>query len=77
MERLRLIPGFQDMLSFGLFEALLERRSRRFFMGAEIPDGVLAYKSQHEPVPLSDLEKFLVVTACGGNTSWHHDDLSC
>jgi len=29
-------PGFQDMLSFGLVEGLLGRRSRRFFMGAEI-----------------------------------------
>ena len=72
MERLRLVPGFQDMLSFGLLEALLGRRSRRFFMGAEIPDGVFAHKSRHEPVPLSDLERFLVVAACGGNTSWHH-----
>jgi hypothetical protein len=33
-------PGFQDLFSFGFIEALLGRRSRRFFMGAEIPDGV-------------------------------------
>jgi hypothetical protein len=65
-------PGFEDMLSFPFIEALLGRRSRRFFMGAEIPDGVFTYKSRHEPVPLSELEKLLVVTACGGNTSWHH-----
>ncbi len=60
------------MRSFGLVEALLGRRSRRFFLGAEIPDGVFAYKSKHTPVPLSELEKLLVVLACGGNTSWHH-----
>jgi hypothetical protein len=65
-------PGFQDMLELGLVEALLGRRSRRFFLGAEIPDGVLAYKSRHDPVPLSELEKLLVVTACGGNTGWHN-----
>ncbi len=65
-------PGYQDMMSFGLVEALLGRRSRRFFMGAEIPDGVFAYKSKYEPLPLSDMEKYLVVAACGGNTSWHH-----
>ena len=65
-------PGFQDMLEFGFIEALTGRRARRFFMGAEIPDGVLAYKSRHDPVPLSELEKLLVVTACGGNTGWHH-----
>jgi hypothetical protein len=65
-------PGFKDMMAFGLVEALLGRRSRRFFMGAEIPDGVFAYKSRSEPVALSDLEKSLVVAACSGNTSWHH-----
>jgi hypothetical protein len=64
--------GLQDLLSFPLMEALLGRRSRRFFMGAEIPDGVFAYKSAHKALPLTDLEKWLVVSACGGNTSWHH-----
>jgi hypothetical protein len=64
--------GFQDMLEFGLIEGLIGRRARRFFIGAEIPDGVLAYKSRHCPVPLSELEKLLVITACGGNTGWHH-----
>jgi len=72
MKKTTILPGIQDMLSFGLVEALLGRRSRRFFMGAEIPDGVFAYKSRYDPVPLSDLEKFLVVAACSGNTSWHH-----
>jgi hypothetical protein len=65
-------PGFQEIQSFGLIESLLGRRSRRFFRGAEIPDGVFKYKSKHERFPLSDLEKMLVVSACGGNTSWHH-----
>lgn len=72
MKKFPLPPGFQDMLGFGLVEALLGRRSRRFFLGAEIPDGVLAYKSKHPPIPLSELEKLLVVLACGGNTAWHH-----
>jgi hypothetical protein len=66
------LPGFQDMLSFGFIESLLGRRSRRFFLGAEITDGVFAFKSKHEPVPLSEFEKLLVVAACGGNTSWHN-----
>jgi hypothetical protein len=64
-------PGLQSLMQFGFMDSLLGRRSRRFFMGAEIPDGVLAYKSRHEPFPLSELEKLLVVAACGGNTSWH------
>lgn len=72
MEKLTEPPGFQDMLEFGLIDALLGRRSRRFFLGADIPDGVFAYKSCHSPVPLSELEKLLIVAACAGNTGWHH-----
>ena len=64
-------PGFQDMQTFGLIDALLGRRSRRFSMGAELPDGVFAHRSRSAPTPLSELEKYLVVAACGGNTSWH------
>ena len=72
MKKLQVPPGFQDMAAFSLLEALMGRRSRRFFLGAEIPDGVFAYASKHPPMPLSELEKLLVVMACGGNTSWHH-----
>lgn len=64
--------GLRTALEFPLVAALLGRRSRRFFRGAEIPDGVFAYQSQHQPLPLSELEKLLVVTACAGNTGWHH-----
>jgi hypothetical protein len=65
-------PGFNDLREFGLIDALLGRRSRRFFMGAEIPDGVFAFKSKKKLMPLSEFEKLLVVAACGGNTAWHH-----
>ena len=64
--------GFRELSGFGLVEALLGRRSRRFFMGAKIPDGVFAYESKHDPFPLSELEKMLVVSACGSNTGWHN-----
>jgi hypothetical protein len=72
MKNITIPQGLQEMFSFPLIEALLGRRSRRFFMGAEIPDGVFAYKSAHKELPLTDLEKLLVVSACAGNTSWHH-----
>ena len=72
MEEHSFPPGYQDMLSFGFIEALLGRRSRRFFLGAAIPDGVFACTSHHNPVPLTDLEKMLIVSACGGNTTWHN-----
>jgi hypothetical protein len=72
VKELETSAGFEAMMKFGLVEALLGRRSRRFFMGAEIPDGVFAYTSRHKSIPLTDLEKMLVVSACGGNTSWHN-----
>jgi hypothetical protein len=65
-------PGFEDALSFPLIEALFGRRSRRFSLGASIPDGPLAYTSRREPLPLSELEQLLVLTATAGNTGWHY-----
>ncbi|MGH8015896.1 MAG: hypothetical protein ACREBV_06870, partial [Candidatus Zixiibacteriota bacterium] len=64
--------GLEEAIHFPLLEAIYGRRSRRFFMGAEIPDGVMAYKSEHQPFPLSELEQTMVLTAMAGNTGWHH-----
>jgi hypothetical protein len=61
-----------DLATFPLVEALFGRRSRRFALGDEIPDGPLAYRSRHEPVPLTDLERMLVLSAMGGTTGWHY-----
>jgi hypothetical protein len=64
--------ALQALAAFPLVEALYGRRSRRFARGAEIPDGPLAYKSEHEPLPLTDLERLLVLSAMGGTTGWHY-----
>jgi hypothetical protein len=64
--------ALQDLLRFPLVDALFGRRSRRFFLGANIPDGPLSYRSRHEPVPLSETERLLILTAVGGNTGWHN-----
>jgi hypothetical protein len=60
-----------DLLKFPLIEAMAGRRSRRFCMGAEIPDGVLAFKSKQKPMPLSEIEQLLVLSYMGGVTGWH------
>jgi len=65
-------PGFADLLDFPLVAALLGRRSRRFGLGMQIPDGPFAHKSGHAPKPLSEIETMLVVGACGANTGWHN-----
>lgn len=72
MESMSVPPGFQTMASFSLLDAIINRRSRRFFMGAEIPDGVFAYRSKYDTAPLSELEQLLVVATCGSNTNWHN-----
>lgn len=64
--------GFIDATAFPLFEAIFGRRSRRFFRGAQIPDGIFAYKSKQPLLPLSELEKKLLLAACATNTSWHY-----
>jgi hypothetical protein len=61
-----------DLATFPLVEALFGRRSRRFALGDEIPDGPLAHRSRHDPVPLTELERMLVLSAMGGTTGWHY-----
>lgn len=62
--------GLVDAVNFPLIEAIHGRRSRRFARGAAIPDGPLAYTSEHPPQPLSELEQMLLLTTVAGNTGW-------
>ncbi len=66
------LPGLQSALTFPLMEALLGRRSRRFALGSSLPDGPLAYSSTEAPLPLSEIEQLLLLTAMTGNTGWHY-----
>jgi len=45
------LEALRELAAFPLVEALYGRRSRRFAVGAEIPDGPLAFRSRHEPLP--------------------------
>lgn len=72
MESESLPPGFHEALEFPLIAALTGRRSRRFSLGAAIPDGELAFTSRQAPVPLTELERMMVLTAAAGNTGWHY-----
>lgn len=64
--------ALRDLATFPLLAAIHGRRSRRFALGDTIPDGPLAYASRHEPVPLSDLERLVVLTSMAGSTGWHY-----
>ncbi|HEY9385525.1 MAG TPA: hypothetical protein VIP70_00665, partial [Nitrososphaeraceae archaeon] len=67
----KLTETLNDLLKFPLMDAIAGRRSRRFCMGAEIPDGVLAFKSKHKAMPLSEIEQLLILSTMGGATGWH------
>ncbi|MHA6668513.1 hypothetical protein ACX3O0_06540 [Homoserinimonas sp. A447] len=59
-----------DFTEFPLIDAIAGRRSRRFGLGMELPNGPLAFRSQAEPVPLSELERSILVAAGTGVTGW-------
>ena len=59
-----------DLLRFPLIDAIVGRRSRRFGLGMAIPSGPLAYTSRAEAVPLSELERSILMAAGTGATGW-------
>ncbi len=71
----RLTPGEREALAelgrFPLLDAIFGRRSRRFPLGGEIPDGPLTYRSRHPHMPLSELETALILAVMTGTTGWH------
>lgn len=60
----------ESLLGFPLVNALFGRRARRFGLGMEIPTGPLAFKSQKDPVPLTELEQTILVAAATGVSGW-------
>jgi hypothetical protein len=67
----RTTAPLRELLNFPLVAAIFGRRSRRFGLGMEIPSGPLAFKSRHEPAPLSELEQALLVAAATGVSGWN------
>ncbi|HLJ56794.1 MAG TPA: hypothetical protein VKT77_17275 [Chthonomonadaceae bacterium] len=58
-----------------LLDTLRNRRSRRFGLGMEMPEGPLAYRSSQPPVPLSEEEEALLAFAACGITGYALGDL--
>lgn len=60
--------GYEEALKYPFFEAVFNRRSRRFGLGMELKDSTLEFTSDHEPVPLDELEEALLVWSGTGLT---------
>ncbi len=63
--------AYSDLLQHPFMNALFGRRARRFGLGMEIPSGPMAYRSDKEPIPLSETEQMLLLAAGTGVSGWH------
>ncbi len=60
--------GYEAALKYPLFDAIFNRRSRRFGLGMELTDSSLEFKSSAPPIPLDEIEEALLVWAGTGLT---------
>jgi hypothetical protein len=61
--------------NYPLFDAIFNRRSRRFSLGAEIPGGPTKHKSDKPPMPLDEVEEAMLVWAGTGISGMNLSDL--
>ncbi len=64
------------MSDYSLLQALSERRSYRFGLGMEMQTGPLAFKSEQQPLPLTEDEEAALAFAACGITGYALGDLS-
>jgi hypothetical protein len=69
------LPQVEKAWNFPLFEAIVGRRSRRFGFGMELQHGPFTYKSNKEPMPLSEAETAMLIANRGGDGRHGRDSL--
>lgn len=62
--------ALRHLLEYPLLHAIFGRRARRFGLGMSIPSGPLAFTSRHDPLPLSELERSLLLAVGTGVSGW-------
>ncbi len=62
--------AMHHLLEYPLLRAIFGRRARRFGLGMKVPSGPLAYTSRHDPMPLSELERSLLLAVGTGVSGW-------
>ena len=62
--------ALHHLSEYPLLSAIFGRRARRFGLGMSIPSGPLAFTSQHDPLPLSELERNLLLAVGTGVSGW-------
>ena len=69
------IEPVQKAWNYPLFDAIFQRRARRFPLGAEMPGALAPFKSTAEPVPLDEIEEAMLVMAGTGISGLNLADL--
>jgi len=69
------IEPAQKAWNYPLFDAIFQRRARRFPLGAEMPGDLAPFKSMKEPVPLDEIEEAMLVMAGTGISGTNLSDL--
>ncbi|MGH7885729.1 MAG: hypothetical protein ACRENO_08560, partial [Thermodesulfobacteriota bacterium] len=68
IKELVLNERLEKALKYPLFDAIFNRRSRRFGLGMELSNSSLGFKSSYKPIPLDDIEEAHLVWSGTGLT---------
>src|SRR5712692_2147113 len=69
------IEPVQKAWNYPLFDAIFQRRARRFPLGATMPGDLAPFTSTKDPVPLDELEEAMLVMAGTGISGMNLSDL--
>lgn len=75
LEPVNTIEAVKQAWNYPVFDAIFQRRARRFPLGATIPGDLTPYTSTKEPVPLDEIEEAMLVMAGTGISGANLADL--
>jgi hypothetical protein len=75
LEPVNTLEAVRNAWSYPLFDAIFQRRARRFPLGATMPGDVSPFTSTKDPVPLDEIEEAMLVMAGTGISGVNLADL--
>lgn len=75
LEPVNAVEAVRKAWNYPLFDAIFQRRARRYPLGAEMPGDLAPFKSNKPPVPLDEIEEAMLVMAGTGISGINLADL--
>ena len=75
LEPVNTVDAVRNAWNYPLFDAIFQRRARRYPLGAEMPGDLAPFKSDKPPVPLDEIEEAMLVMAGTGISGINLADL--